>query len=65
MYEAAIRGDFDRVDQLQREADEVCARYLKCRSIGQALAALKAIMAERGLCGSTVLPPLQDHVGVV
>jgi dihydrodipicolinate synthase/N-acetylneuraminate lyase len=65
MYEAAIRGDFDRVDQLQREADEVCSRYLKGRSIGQGLAALKTIMAERGLCGPTMLPPLQDHVGAV
>ena len=63
MYEAAMAERWDEVERLQAETDAVCARYLKGRSLGQGLAALKAILEERGLCGRTMLPPLKDHVG--
>ena len=63
MYEAALANRWDEVERLQHETDAVGARYLKGRSLGQGLAALKAIMEERGLCGRTMLPPIKDHVG--
>ena len=65
MYEAAMSDRWDEVERLQHETDAVCARYLKTRSLGQGLAALKAIMEQQGLCGRTMLPPLKDHVGNV
>jgi 4-hydroxy-tetrahydrodipicolinate synthase len=65
MYEAAMNDRWDEVERLQHETDAVCARYLKGRSLGQGLAALKALMEQRGLCGRTMLPPLKDHVGTV
>ena len=63
MLDAALADRWDDVERLQRETDATCARYLKGRSIGQGLAALKALMEQRGLCGRTMLPPLRDHVG--
>jgi 4-hydroxy-tetrahydrodipicolinate synthase len=63
MLDAALADRWDDVERLQRETDAACARYLKGRSIGQGLAALKALMEQRGLCGRTMLPPLRDHVG--
>lgn len=65
MLEAAMAERWDEVERLQHETDAVCARYLKGRSLGQGLAALKALMEARGLCGRTMLPPLRDHVGNV
>jgi 4-hydroxy-tetrahydrodipicolinate synthase len=65
MYEAAMNDRWDEVERLQHETDAVCAHYLKGRSLGQGLAALKALMEQRGLCGRTMLPPLKDHVGSV
>ena len=65
MYEAAMAERWDEVERLQSETDALCAQYLKGRSLGQGLAALKAIMEQRGLCGRTMLPPLKDHVGNV
>jgi len=63
MLDAALAERWDEVQRLQHETDATCARYLKGRSLGQGLAALKAIMEQRGLCGRTMLPPLRDHVG--
>ena len=60
MIDAADRKDWDRVDQLQAETNAACAAYLKGRSLGQSLAALKALLQANGLCGRTMLPPLQD-----
>ena len=65
MYEAAMNDRWDDVERLQHETDAVCAQYLKGRSLAQGLAALKAILEQRGLCGRTMLPPLKDHVGTV
>ncbi|MGB7158472.1 MAG: dihydrodipicolinate synthase family protein [Tepidisphaeraceae bacterium] len=65
MVDAAAAQRWDDLERLQREADTIVAAYLKGRTVGQSLAALKAIMERRGLCGRTMLPPLRDHVGDV
>jgi 4-hydroxy-tetrahydrodipicolinate synthase len=65
MFEAGMASRWDEVERLQHETDAACAAYLKGKSLGQGLAALKAIMEQRGLCGRTMLPPLKDHVGTV
>ncbi len=58
LYDAAVNGDKARAEQLQAETDEICELYLSGRMLGEALAALKVILSEMGLCGDTVLPPL-------
>jgi dihydrodipicolinate synthase/N-acetylneuraminate lyase len=65
IFEAAMAGRWTEVEQLQHQTDAVCARYLKGRTLGQGLAALKALLEERGLCSRTMLPPLSDHSGAV
>lgn len=65
LFEAAMKQDWIEVERLQHLTDAVCAQYLKGRSLGQGLAALKAILEERGLCSRTMAPPLLDHVGQI
>jgi 4-hydroxy-tetrahydrodipicolinate synthase len=56
----AIRaGESDEASQLQETLDRVAAVYMKGRSVGQSIAALKACMAAKGLCGPGPLPPLR------
>lgn len=61
LFEAAMNDDWERVESLQARTDAACAAYLKGNSIAQGLAALKAILHERGLCTRHVLPPLIEH----
>ena len=61
MYEAAMANRWDEVERLQRETDAACLSYQKGRLLGAQLAALKAQLSARGLCGPTVLPPLRAH----
>jgi 4-hydroxy-tetrahydrodipicolinate synthase len=63
MFDAAMANRWADVERLQTQTDIICARYLKGRTLGQGLAALKVILEERGLCGRTMLPPLTDHIG--
>ena len=63
MYEAAMADRWSEVEELQKQTDAECTKYLKGRSLGEGLAALKALMEARSLCGRTMLPPLVDHVG--
>ncbi len=65
MYEAAMADRWDDVERLQVETDAAVTPYLKGRTVGQGLAALKAILEQRGLCGRTMLPPLVDHAGTL
>jgi 4-hydroxy-tetrahydrodipicolinate synthase len=58
LYEAAINGDEEKVNQLQEKTNELGRIYQKGRVLSQSLAALKVIMNELGLCGEAVLPPL-------
>jgi 4-hydroxy-tetrahydrodipicolinate synthase len=60
MFEAAMELRWADVERLQHVTDEACGAYLKGRSIGQGLAALKAILDSQGICGRTMLPPLID-----
>jgi 4-hydroxy-tetrahydrodipicolinate synthase len=53
------------VEQMQKETDAVCIRFLKGRTLGQGLAALKVLLEDRGLCGRMMLPPLTDHEGTL
>jgi dihydrodipicolinate synthase/N-acetylneuraminate lyase len=62
MFTAAMEQQWEQVEQFQKQTDAACAAYLKGRSLGEALAMLKVLMEQRGLCGRTMLPPLRDHI---
>jgi dihydrodipicolinate synthase/N-acetylneuraminate lyase len=57
-YDKARAGQWDVVEALQTRLNAIAQEFQNGRSLGESLAALKAMMAGRGLCGPTVLPPL-------
>ena len=58
LYDAAIKGDRAEAERLQHASDKLGERYQAGRSLGESLAALKGILEEMKLCGSTVMSPL-------
>ncbi len=65
MFQAAMNDQWQTVESLQKQTDEICAQYLAGNSLGQGLAVLKALLEKRGLCSRTMLPPLIDYSGAV
>jgi 4-hydroxy-tetrahydrodipicolinate synthase len=55
---SAARGDWAEAERHAERMHAVVALYQKGRTLGQSLAALKAALHCRGLCGPQVLPPL-------
>jgi 4-hydroxy-tetrahydrodipicolinate synthase len=58
LFAAARAGDWSRAEALQREAVALGDVFFDGRLLGESLAALKAGLATRGLCGPDMLPPL-------
>ena len=58
LYEAAVSGDVAEAERLQRETDAIAKIYQEGRTLGQSLAALKAMMHVKGLCEPWMLSPL-------
>jgi 4-hydroxy-tetrahydrodipicolinate synthase len=58
LYDAAIAGDWARASQLQQQLDTLGAVFQRNRTLGQSLAALKAGLGLRQLCGPDMTPPL-------
>ena len=59
MCSAAHNGDWLRAEQLYGRMNAVSALYQKGRNLNESLAALKAALHCRGVCGPAVLPPLR------
>lgn len=59
LYDATIAGEWNRAEQLQQQLDTLGAVFQRNRTLGPSLAALKAGLATRSLCGPGMLPPLQ------
>jgi dihydrodipicolinate synthase/N-acetylneuraminate lyase len=59
LYAAAGAGDWERAQQLQTQLDTIGAVFQRNRLLGQSLAALKAGLGLRSLCGPDMVPPLQ------
>jgi 2-dehydro-3-deoxy-D-pentonate aldolase len=57
---AATQGDWAEAERQEQLMASAAALYQKGRTLGQSLAALKAALQCRGLCGSAVLPPLVE-----
>jgi 4-hydroxy-tetrahydrodipicolinate synthase len=60
MMDAFVSGDYILAKEMQKKTDEVAALYQKGRTLGESLAALKAMMEIKGLCGSVMTPPLTE-----
>jgi 4-hydroxy-tetrahydrodipicolinate synthase len=58
MYAKARANDWEGVNKLQERVDAVAKVFQRNRSLAQSLAALKACLAEQGLCQPEMLPPL-------
>ena len=58
LYDAALAGAWTRAEQLQQRLDTIGAVFQRDRSLGQSLAALKAGLKLRQLCGPDMVPPL-------
>ena len=58
LYQAARAGDWAKAGQLQQQLDAIGSVFQRNRTLGQSLAALKAGLALRGLCGPDMMPPL-------
>lgn len=58
LYQAARNGDWATAEKLQAQLDTIGAVFQRNRTLGQSLAALKAGLGLRGLCGPDMVPPL-------
>jgi len=63
MCAAARDGDWFQSEQLYGRMNAVSALYQKGRNLNESLAALKAALHCRGVCGLQVLPPLRKVSG--
>ncbi len=63
LYYAVLAGDMDLADDLQAKTDSISLIYQKDRPLGKALACLKVLLDEMGLCGKSMWPPLSDING--
>jgi 4-hydroxy-tetrahydrodipicolinate synthase len=61
MYDAAQAGNWTEMERAHQAVLALSAQYQQGRLLGESLSVLKAMMAERGLCGPTMLPPLRTH----
>ena len=58
LYEAGVRGDMEKAEELQQKTIEIGKINTAGLSLGESLAGLKIIMNEAGLCETNMLPPL-------
>ena len=59
LYNAARSGDWATAEKLQTQLDTIGSVFQRNRTLGQSLAALKAGLALRQLCGPDMVPPLR------
>ena len=60
MLEAIESGDHSKAYEMQKLSDIYSNLYQGGKTLGESLSALKILMKEKGLCESTVMPPLQS-----
>lgn len=59
LQQAARAGDWAAAEKLQQQLDAIGTVFQRDRTLGQSLAALKAGLGLRQLCGPDMMPPLQ------
>lgn len=62
MLKAIEEGNHDAANEMQQLSDAYGKLYQEGKTLGESLRALKVLMEAKGLCGATVMPPLQPLV---
>lgn len=60
MLKAVDAGDYEKANRMQLLSDDYGSVYQRDKTLGESLWALKALMQFKGICGDTVMPPLQS-----
>lgn len=60
MLKAVDAGDHEKANRMQLLSDDYGSVYQRDKTLGESLWALKALMQFKGICGDTVMPPLQS-----
>jgi len=60
MLKAVHTGDHEKANRMQLLSDDYGSVYQRDKTLGESLWALKALMQFKGICGDTVMPPLQS-----
>lgn len=58
LYNAAVAGDADVANTLQKQSDVLGNVYQGGKTLGESLWALKVLMKKEGLCDTHMMPPL-------
>jgi dihydrodipicolinate synthase/N-acetylneuraminate lyase len=58
LYNAVIENDLETANRLLEKTNEISKLYQGNRSLGDSLAACKALLNNSGLCGTGMFPPL-------
>jgi dihydrodipicolinate synthase/N-acetylneuraminate lyase len=58
LYTAGINADWIECEKWQEATNEVALLYQKDRTLGESLAVLKSLMNKKGICKTTMMPPL-------
>lgn len=60
LMNAALQKDWSECSKWQEKTDKIAAIYQKDKTLGQSLAALKAMMNLKSICNKTMMPPLTE-----
>jgi 4-hydroxy-tetrahydrodipicolinate synthase len=58
LYTAGLNADWEECEKWQEATNEIALLYQKDRTLGESLAVLKYLMNEKGICQTTMMPPL-------
>ncbi|MDP4208614.1 MAG: dihydrodipicolinate synthase family protein [Bacteroidota bacterium] len=58
LYEAALRGDSQKAEELQELTNKISEVYQKNKILSQSIPALKVMMSVYGICDPYVMPPM-------
>jgi 4-hydroxy-tetrahydrodipicolinate synthase len=60
LYQSALDKNWEECTKWQELTDQFAVVYQKDRTLGESLAALKAILNSIGICNPTMMPPLTE-----
>jgi 4-hydroxy-tetrahydrodipicolinate synthase len=58
LFAAAMIADWEECEKWQEATNEIALLYQKDRTLGESLAVLKSLMNKKGICKTTMMPPL-------
>lgn len=58
LYAAGLNANWEECEKWQEATNEIALLYQKDRTLGESLAVLKSLMNKKGICQTTMMPPL-------